>query len=231
MKRQTNLFISRIMRLPGGVGQAASFRTFVAPLAPVSWWPLSGMVSWGAGARINHTRNLVGPVSEDSNVLKHFFRPAAFAFLVLTASAVQAEAPSPEALAAAKDLVRTMNVTEQFKAILPVVINALKPAIVQGRPDVAKDYDALMPAVSAEFLTRVDEISDKIAGLYADNFSVDEIKAINAFYLTPAGQKVLQKTPALAAQTMSLGQEWGRSIGTDLKARLIEEMRKKGHTL
>lgn len=165
-------------------------------------------------------------------MLKRVLRPAAVcALLFLAVTTAQAQSPSPEALTAAKELIKTMNLAEQFKAMFPVIINGLKPAIVQGRAEVARDYDAMMPTMTDAFMKRFDEMSDGVATIYASNFSTEDLHMMTAFYKTPTGQKVLQKTPSLAAQTMALGQSWGKAAAEDLRARMIEEMRKKGHSL
>ncbi len=125
----------------------------------------------------------------------------------------------------------TMNLPDQFKKLLPTIMNSLKPAIVQGRSDVARDYDAMMPFLLEGFQSRVGEMTEMVAAVYASNFSAEDLRAITAFYKTPAGQRLLQKMPTVTAQTMAVGQEFGRQIGEQMKARIIDEMRKKGHAI
>lgn len=110
-------------------------------------------------------------------------------------------------------------------------MNALKPAIVQGRADVARDYDAMMPALLEGFQGRLGEMAEMVAAVYARNFSAEDMRAATAFYKSPAGQRFLQSMPAVTAQTMAVGQQFGMQVGEQMKARIIEEMRKKGHTI
>src|SRR5271154_5362358 len=79
-----------------------------------------------------------------------------------------APSPAPEALAAAKELVQTMRLTKQYEAILPAIITALKPSIVQGRPEVDRQYDALVPIILEGFRSRLSEMSDAITVIYAN---------------------------------------------------------------
>jgi uncharacterized protein len=143
----------------------------------------------------------------------------------------QSPSPSPEALAAAKELVTTINVSNQFKTLMPILMQNLKPAIVQGRSAVERDFDAMMPVMLDAAQSRIGELSDALAIVYASNFSADELRTVTAFYRTPLGQKYLQKQPLLAQQTMTVGQQFGKSIAADLQKRIIEELRKKGHDL
>jgi uncharacterized protein len=147
------------------------------------------------------------------------------------APVARAQSPSPEALAAAKELVSTMNLVAQFKAMMPTIMKTLKPAIVQGRSDVDRDYDAMTPILLEGFQARLGELSEAVAIIYSSNFSADDLRALTAFYKTPTGQKFLQMTPVVMQQTMAAGQKFGQSVAADMQTRMIEELRKKGHPL
>ena len=142
-----------------------------------------------------------------------------------------APTPSPESLAVAKELVATIHLADQFKALMPTIMKGLKPAIVQGRSDVDRDYDALTPVLLEGFQARYDELSEAIAIIYANNFTPDDLHGLIAFYKSPVGQKFLQKTPVVTQQSLLAGQKFGQSVAADLKQRIIEELRKKGHDL
>jgi uncharacterized protein len=165
-----------------------------------------------------------------------FFRAVGLAaafFLLLAPARAQtpSPSPSPDSLAAAKELIGTMNMAEQFKAIMPSLMKTLKPAIVQGRSEVDRDYDAMTPILLEGFQSRLSELMDAAAIIYASNFTADDLHVLTAFYKTPTGQKLLQKTPVVALQTITAGQKFGQSVAADMQKRIIEELRKKGHAL
>jgi uncharacterized protein len=137
-------------------------------------------------------------------------------------------APSADTLAAARQLVQVMKATDQFKVLLPSIFAALKPAIVQDRPDAAKDYDAIVPIVTAGAMKRLDAFGDMLAGIYARNFSTDEIHDLIAFYQTPTGRKLIERQPTIAQQSMAAGQQFGRELVADLKQQIDEELKKRG---
>jgi len=143
-------------------------------------------------------------------------------------SQTAAPAPAPDALAAAKELMDTMRLTRQFEAILPGILKALKPTIVQGRPEVERQYDTIEPVILESFRARLSDMTDAVATIYASNFSSDDLRAMIAFYKTPVGQKMLDRLPAVTQQTMSVGATFGKSVGEDLRKRMIEELHKKG---
>ena len=50
-------------------------------------------------------------------------------------------------------------------------------------------------------------IKDDIAQMYLNNFSEQELKTINAFYITPTGQKVINVVPELVQQRNQLAMQ------------------------
>ena len=152
------------------------------------------------------------------------------ATLLLIAPA-HAQSANPDAEAAARELVDTMKLPDQFKAVLPTIIQHMKPAIVQNRADVARDFDAMMPVVQENMAARLGELSNAMAAVYASNFTAAELGDLTAFYKSPTGQKLLQKTPVIAAQTMAAGQKFGQAAAADAQKQMTDELRSKGHDL
>jgi uncharacterized protein len=186
--------------------------------------------------RLEHKRLLGGkfdflsrhPSSEEPM----FGRPLiAASLLVFSICASPAQTPSPDAMTAARSLVTTMKLTEQYKALLPAILMTLKPALVQDRPEIERDYDAMMPMIEDAFTPYYKAMVDDVAAVYANNFTLGELREIEAFYRQPAGQKLLEKTPAIAQQSNQVGQDATRKAADDLRARLTEALRQKGHKL
>jgi uncharacterized protein len=143
----------------------------------------------------------------------------------------RAQSPNPDAEAAARELVNTMKLADQFKAVLPAIVQQLKPAIVQNRPDIERDFDAFMPVLQDRMGARIGELVNAVVLIYANNFAAAELRELTAFYNTPTGQKFLQKTPVVTQQTMLAGQKFGQSAAADAQKQMLEELRSKGHAL
>jgi hypothetical protein len=154
------------------------------------------------------------------------------ACLVLTLlSAAPAPAQSPDAIAAAKELMTVMHSADNFKTIMPQLMAALKPAIVQGRPDIDKDYDALVPVLLDGMNAKLDTMIDKIAAIYANRFSAAELREVANFYRGPTGQKFVAQLPGIMQESMTVGQQFGQQLAGDLQQRMLDELRKKGHKM
>ena len=147
------------------------------------------------------------------------------------AAPAAAQSLDPEAEKAARELMTTMKLADQFSAMLPMVFKAMKPAIVQNRPDVERDFDALLPVLQQKMTARVGELMEAVVVIYAGNFSAQELHDLTAFYKTPTGQKFLQKAPVITQQTIAAGQIFGRTAAADAQKQMMEELRNKGHTL
>ena len=158
-------------------------------------------------------------------------RPFAAGLVLMLMSIAPAPAQSPEAVAAAKELMTVMHSADNFKAIMPGMMAALKPAIVQGRPEIERDFDALVPVMLGAMNSRVDEIIDKVAGIYARNFTAAELKEVVTFYRGPTGQKFVSRLPSIMQESLTVGQQFGQQIAGELQQRMIQELRKKGHNI
>ena len=153
------------------------------------------------------------------------------ACLLLLPAAAWAQAPASDAMTAARRLVTTMKLADPYKAQLPAILLGLKPALTQDRPEIERDYEAMMPMLADAFTPYYASMVDGIAAIYATNFTAAELKDMEAFYRQPTGQKMLEKMPAINQQALAVGQEISRKAAEDLRQRLTEALRQKGHKL
>jgi uncharacterized protein len=103
--------------------------------------------------------------------------------------------------------------------------------VVQGRPEIERDYDTMTPTIADAYTPYFNAMVDAAATVYANNFTVDELREIEALYRRPAGQKLLQKSQAITRQIEQIGQDGARKAGDDLRTRLTDLLRQKGHKM
>ena len=123
---------------------------------------------------------------------------------LFAAGPARAQTPSPDAMAAAHELIVTMRAADFFKTIMPALMQSFKPAIVQNRPQVERDYDAIVPLMLEGMNARLNELNEQIAAVYARNFTADELREAVAFYRGPTGQKIVQKLPVITQESMAI---------------------------
>jgi hypothetical protein len=146
-------------------------------------------------------------------------------------SGASAQAPTSEAMSAARSLVTTMKLADQYRALLPAILLRLKPVVAQDRPEIERDYDAVASTIEDVYTPFYNEMLEDAATLYASSFTVDEIHQIDAFYRLPVGQKFLDRSPSLAQQATQIGENVGKRAAEALQLRLSDALRQKGHKL
>jgi hypothetical protein len=99
--------------------------------------------------------------------------------------------------------------------------------VTQGRPELEHDFDTILPTMAEAYAPYYTAMVDGAAAIYARNFTVEELRDIEAFYRRPAGQKLLDKSQTIAQQVSQVGQDIGRKASDGLRARLAEALRPK----
>ena len=98
----------------------------------------------------------------------------------------------------------------------------------------AADDDTRITALGLDAAPRSDAMAAMLEGIvavYARNFTIEEMRQITAFYGQPVGQKLLDKMPVVAQESMDVGRQFGQSIAGELQRLVIEELRKRGHKI
>lgn len=80
-------------------------------------------------------------------------------------------------------------------------------------------FRAGMTEVPAEYwdsFTKKFSASDfleKIVPLYDKYYSLEDLRAVNEFYSSPAGQRILKTLPQIMQESMAIGEAWGKELG------------------
>ncbi len=98
---------------------------------------------------------------------------------------------------------RTMHSHDLMKKMMEVQAQSmqqlLKTQFQKDRANLPADFDARMAKLVGELLKNmpVDDITQAMIPAYQKHFTHGDIEAMNAFYSSPVGQKVLQELPAV----------------------------------
>jgi hypothetical protein len=154
---------------------------------------------------------------------------AATCFAVLALSLpLRAQGPDATRVAAAREMMQAAGVARQFDEVMALLARQLSAGFIAVAPDKADEIRQVFSELSAKFVDRKSELIDQIATAYAEQLSLDELTAINAFYRSPAGIKFVEVQPQMMRQAMALGQRWGAQIGREIEAEARRELQKRG---
>ena len=152
---------------------------------------------------------------------------AAATFAAFPCFALAAPGTDPQATAAVKAMFEAMEMRKNMTAMvaqmqqaMPGMLRQQLAGMIQADPklDAAQKKEALakveqtLPSVSKSIgkifndPTLMDAMIDEMVPLYANNYTVAEIKELAAFYQSPVGRKMMSLSPKLAAEGMAASQ-------------------------
>lgn len=106
-------------------------------------------------------------------------------------------------------------VDEAFKKDVLKVIersgSANQMKSVKGRilPQIPEDKQA---AFSIDFDAAIPSLYEKLAKVYMETYTKEDIKAMLVFYESPVGKKMADKSAELMEKSQAAGQEWGEGL-------------------
>jgi|SRR5262245_24108 len=171
-------------------------------------------------------------------MIAHNLTRLAFALLLVLGASCAAERaqaqgaqPSPNAVAAAKELVVLKGGHQMFGAIVPGVIENVKNVFIPTNPNLNKELTEVAVKLRQEYSGKTDELLTEVAKSYAQRFSEQELKEILAFYKTALGKKMLTEEPVAIEAGFARAKDWANDFSNQVMGRFRSEMKKKGHDL
>ncbi|MCC2954541.1 DUF2059 domain-containing protein [Massilia sp. IC2-477] len=174
--------------------------------------------------------------------------------LALTAAAAFAAFPSfasaadAQSTAAVKTMFDAMEMRKNMTAMyaemqkaMPAMMRQQVLAMIQADPQLNAEQkkeaiakaEQMLPGV-AQAVNKVfndpaliDEMLNEMVPLYANNYTVDEIKQLTTFYKSPVGRKMMTLTPKLSAEGMAIGQRIMTPRLGKLMQDVMQEVQKK----
>jgi hypothetical protein len=86
----------------------------------------------------------------------------------------------------------------QIKIVKPQILNMIPE---NKKENFSKEFDASIPS-----------LLDKMANIYMEIYTIDDIKAMIVFYESPVGKKMNEKAAELGQKSMQAGQEWSQEL-------------------
>jgi len=127
--------------------------------------------------------------------------------------ATPAVVASPEAHAAAAKLVEMIGVNRQSQQLVAVMRAQMVQMVVRTSGKSPEESTKIVDEVlMPDFTAQEAELTDAIVDVWATSFSIEDLKALLAFYATPLGQRLISTLPQITQQGMAAGQNWGRRI-------------------
>lgn len=101
------------------------------------------------------------------------------------------------------------------------IMKQMLPSLKQMVPDAPNEFwEGVMNKADADGFVNL------IVPIYQRHFSQEDIDNLSAFYDTEIGKKFIRVQPALVAESMQAGQQWGEKIARDVLAEYEKRYKK-----
>ncbi len=163
------------------------------------------------------------------------FAAALLVFALIISSAARAEDRSKD------DTIRELLEIAGTAALIEQTANQMMQVTLKEYWKLTKKVypqapDRLYPMMEEElrraFSESIPEIIELTIGTYSKHFTITEVNEWIAFFESELGRKIARVTPEITAETMALGERWGRHIvGPRAAERIKEKLRQEGYDL
>jgi hypothetical protein len=127
---------------------------------------------------------------------------------------------------------RTMHSHDMMQKLMEVQSQSMqrmmKDQLRKAGTTLPPDFDARMQKMMEELVKNMptDEITQAMIPAYQQHFTKGDIQAMNAFYSSPVGQKVLEELPAVMQQGMQAATPVISQYLSEWQQRIKQEMKK-----
>ncbi len=134
--------------------------------------------------------------------------PIAFACLAFTVSGLAQSADEPASRDDVILYLRTMHSHDMFKRVMEVQSESMqkifRDQILQDKGTVPADFNQHMKKMMDDLIKNmpIDEITQAMIPTYQKHFTKNDIEAMNTFYSSPVGQKVIEELPVVMQEGM-----------------------------
>ena len=125
-------------------------------------------------------------------------------------------APDSARVALSRQLLRHMHAAE-------TVVTGMESGLAAQRTANPNIPEIFWTTFVARAKAEMPAFVERLVPIYATRFTEPELKAIIAFYDTPAGQRYAEESAPVSIEMMKAGRLWGVELGADVAKGLAEQ--------
>jgi len=135
-------------------------------------------------------------------------RMSAVTLLFVASSPLLAQSDAPATREDVLKLFDTMKIHEQMRSVMDSVVKQQRAMIHETlkkrSPQITEEDFARLDQLTANIVKDmpVDTLLDDMIPVYEKHLSRSDVDAMNTFYASPTGQKLLREMPAMTAESM-----------------------------
>jgi hypothetical protein len=146
-------------------------------------------------------------------------------------AAPSARPPSPAAILLAKQILELKGVKDVFVPLVRGVVIKTRDMFMQTNFMWSKDLNEAAVIVEKQYDSRISELVDASARIYASHFTEQELRDLLTFYQSPLGRKAIVEEPKAENESLSAAGAWADNVSQDVVNSMRVEMKKRGHDM
>jgi len=160
-------------------------------------------------------------------------RMAAGLACAVAAASFAADPVDAERLAEAKAVIKAQEIDKQLDQLITVMAQTLSQQLAQsgglaGRnPRVAQIVVGESMAMSRDNAVKPGGLIDTVVQVYAERFSLDELRQLRAFYESPVSKRLQEETPQMMQRVIQQSVMMSRDMMPGLCARVKQRLQQE----
>jgi uncharacterized protein len=154
------------------------------------------------------------------------------AVLLLWARPAAAQAVDDSLRADIEKLMQVTGAAQLGSQVANAVAGQVLAGLKQAQPNIPDRVLVIAREVLdkefAELFSGPQSMLHELVPVYAKHFTHEDIRGMLAFYDSPLGKKMIQSMPAVAQDSMAVGQRWAQTAMPRVQAVLQERLRAEG---
>lgn len=132
-----------------------------------------------------------------------------------------------EHLQAAAKVVKSARAAEGFDDILPIIAEETRALFIRSNPQIISTVEEVVTKTAIEMAADRPSLDRTINEVWARRFTIEELEEITAFYESPVGKKLSEKSPELIALTVGAAKQWEKKISAEMVEKVRAELQSR----
>lgn len=127
------------------------------------------------------------------------------------------------------EILDATEVIKQWQASAPLMIDEMSRLILGLNPDKGPEINRLLKAEFApRVIARLPEIKPLLVALYAQTFTLDELRYLHAYSTSEMGRRIAAKQTQMSPLLTQVGQAFGQKLSAEIIQELTPKFRENG---
>jgi uncharacterized protein len=151
---------------------------------------------------------------------------------LLLSATVFSEQLTDEKKSAIRELMDITGSAQMGEMFAAAILQQMTLALKSMNPEIpARAFTLLEEEINAvirEEMLEKGSLYELIYPVYHKFLTLEDTRALLAFYKTPVGRKTIRVMPQLTQEAMQAGELWGQSLGSIIQQRIAQRLEKEG---